>query len=225
MVKIIDGHIIKDGCYLVPLQSEQTAADANELAYKILRDKLEKYQERKPLLLPVMRGGSEIFLPMSGLFRYHLRRDDEEDVDYIPIKVSRYKKGIINAEGKICVDEADIKQVLAALYDYDEVILIDDIFDKGTTLKRIKTRLEVAGKSILVATAHVKPEHNQTDITPDYFVRAYYDKTIGGVRMPPWLVYHWESDDHEPEVWNMMFPALQKISRAALLEQASLVRA
>jgi len=225
MIERIDGYIIKDGCYLVPIQPLQTAADASELAYKILRDNLEKYQKRNPLLLPVMRGGAGIFLPVSGILRYFLRNDEEpQDIDYIPIKVSRYKKGGINKEGEIRIDEADIVQALAAMYGHDEAILIDDVFDKGTTLKSIRERLSVAEKKILIATAHVKPEHNQTDIAPDYFVGAYYDKTIGGIRRPPWLVYHWESDDHQPEVWNEMFPDLAKVSRSALLEQASLAR-
>ena len=210
------GHIVKDSCYLEPIQPLQTAADAMELAYKILRDRLEAYRKKKPLLLPVMRGGAEIFLPVSGIFRYHLGGGEElGDIDYIPVKVCRYMPGV-NREGEIRVDEADIMQALAAMYAHDEAILVDDVFDRGTTLESIKKRLSVAGKPVLVATAHVKPEHNRSGIFPDYFARAYWSKEIGGVRMPPWLVYHWESDDHEPEVWNLMFPGLPKISRDGL---------
>ncbi len=213
------GFKIKDGCYLVPMQPIDTAFDANFLAHKILGDKYDLYRANKPLLLPVMRGGCEIFLPLSGLFRYYLRRDNEkEDVDYVSIKVSRYERGAINQDGQVHIDDSDITKVLAELHYHDEAILIDDVFDRGKTLKEIKKRLDVAGKKIIIATAHFKPEHNETDIVPDYTIRYFYNQLIGDRLYSPWIVYHWESDDHDAKDWNEMFPQLQKQAEPSFLK-------
>jgi hypothetical protein len=154
-----------------------------------------------------MRGGSRPFLHNSGSFKKVLKIDSKDkDIDYIPIKISRYQSGEIDQESEIRIDEMDIAQAVIALRDHEEGILLDDVLDRGLTADMIKNRLSISGRNILVATVYRKPEANQTSTNADYWVEDYFRKEIGCVLRPPWLVFPWEIDDHSRELWELLFP-------------------
>ena len=155
--KEINGVIIKDGFYLEPVAPHKIAFDTYTLTGKILNDRGEKYTEKKPLLLPLMRGGSQMFLYMSGGFRKLLCTKQGEEIDYVPIKISRYGTGTIGLEGKPKVDEIDIEQTLEHLKRHNEAIIIDDIFDRGESTDTVQKMLLETGKEILIATPYRKP--------------------------------------------------------------------
>ena len=56
----------------------------------------------------------------------------------------------------------------------DDVLLVDDVFDSGRSVKAIFEKLEAKTRRNMprmkVATPWYKPAKNVTDITPDYFV-------------------------------------------------------
>ncbi|MBI3190295.1 hypothetical protein HYZ41_01175 [archaeon] len=147
-----DGILIKDGFYLEPVTPFRIAAHSYELTKKILNDREEKYKEKKPLLLPLMRGGSQIFLYVSGGFRKVLCTREGEEIDYVPIKISRYGTGGIGVAGKPKVDSVDVEQAIEHLKQHDEAIIIDDIFDHGESTDTVQKILLETGKEILIAT-------------------------------------------------------------------------
>lgn len=203
-----DGLYLKDGCYLSPITSRQIDEDSYRLANMILQDNLEAYKKRPPLLLPLMRGGSRPFLNISGAIRRML---NPADVDYIPIKVSRYVVSMMNKEGQVLPDAQDLGQAMYAMEDHDVGLIIDDVFDRGITCERIKHSLEKNNKKIQVATVYRKAEHNKSGIEPDYFVQNFDSKEIDGVKHPCWLVFPWEIDDHEPELWAKLYPEFAQL--------------
>ena len=214
--EVIDGLYIKNGCYLDPIHSGDVDRDAFELAQKILLERFEQYKRKAPLLLPLMRGGTRPFLNMSGSFRYFIKYfrpllGNNNDIGYVPINISRYGVSEINAEGEVKVDEHDMAQAFYALRNYEEAVIVDDVFDKGITTKRIKDGLQQNGKSVIIATLHRKPELRQVDINPDFWIRDYFKKTIRSKEYPPWIVYPWEIDDHSMALWEILFPEFKGV--------------
>jgi hypoxanthine-guanine phosphoribosyltransferase len=195
------------GCYLNVLTPQNIADDSDRLVGKILKEKRSDYREKKPLLLPLTRGGAGILPYVSGSLRKCLIKNEHDgNIDYIPIKVSRYQKGKLNKEGNIFIDKTDIKQALRSLKDHEEGIIIDDVFDKGHTGKETKTLLEESGKNIIIATLYRKPYANETDVDADFFVRNYRERIICGKKYSCWLVFPWERDDHTRKMWEEMYP-------------------
>ncbi|MCX6815798.1 MAG: phosphoribosyltransferase [Candidatus Aenigmarchaeota archaeon] len=208
-----NGFYIKDGCYIVPIHPNGLYADSYELIDDVLKDKIGQYNKKPPLLAPVMRGGSAVFLPVSGELRKRLQKNGKIDLDYVPIKASRYKPGEINVESEVNIDMNDIGQALELLKQYDEVIIIEDIFDRGKTVREIKRLLAISRKNILTITPYVKPEANETDMEPDYSVQPFFRKVIDGKNYPPWVAFGHETDDfvgEDEELWKEMFPEFRR---------------
>jgi len=200
-----NGIYLKDGCYLERISSQQIDADSYRLANLILNDNIQRYIENPPLLIPLMRGGSRPFLNVSGSIR-RLLSNAQKDVDYVPVKVSRYATSAINQEGEVMADSNDIAQAMYAMESHDDGLIIDDVFDKGITCERVKNHLAKDGKRIQVATIYRKPDQRKSGIDADYFVKDFYVREIDGQTCPCWLVFPWEIDDHEPELWKSLYP-------------------
>ena len=201
----IDGFFVKDGFYLEPIGSVRIDQASYQLPLKILRDRYALYKNQPPLLMPLMRGGSRCFLNLSGSFRRVLR-NDSQNIDYIPIKVSRYNPTEIGSQSVLKIDESDIMEAYYALQRHSDGIIIDDVFDKGHSTDGVKKLLLPSGKPIIIATLYRKPEENQTDTNADYWVEDFSKRTLGGKSYTPWLVFPWEIDDHDPETWAQLFP-------------------
>jgi len=210
-----NGIYIKDGNYLEPIQPNRVTNDSYAVADALLGHKLEDYRRRRPLLLPLGRGGFEVFLSISGTLRSALVTPGYcEDVDYVPIKISRYTKGKINAEGELRLDETDIEQAARALEGHEEGIIIDDIADKCRSIRRVLDRLPTRGKNIVIATPYTKPEAAQERLDhPHYFLTPFVSREIDDAVYPPWVVFHWERDEHDAELWRRLFPELYQISQ------------
>ncbi len=220
--EVIDGFYIKNGCYLEPVHSVDVDRHAFALAQNMLLHRFEQYKQRPPLLLPLMRGGTRPFLSMSGSFRYFIKYfrsliGNRNDIGYVPINISRYGVSEINAEGEVRVDEHDMAQAFYALRNYDEAVIVDDVFDKGITTKKIRDGLQQNGKSVIIATLHRKPELKRVDIDPDFWAEDYLIKTIGGNTYPPWIVYPWEIDDHSMELWELLFPEFKGLHPGVII--------
>lgn len=65
------------------------------------------------------------------------------------------------------------------------VLVIDDVWDSGSTIVAVRDRLRAAGASVEICVLHWKPTHSRfpTD-KPDY----YAEQTDG------WIVYPWDPD-------------------------------
>jgi hypoxanthine phosphoribosyltransferase len=75
----------------------------------------------------------------------------------------------------------------------DRVLIVDDVFDTGNTIKAVIEELSARARGntpedIRVAVPWFKPSRNQTDMTPDYFLRE----------TDAWLVFPHELDALTP---------------------------
>ncbi len=195
------------GCFLRPIGPTKIADDSDRIVRQILKTKRDEYKEKQPLLLPLGRGGAAILPYVSGELRKSLIKTEKDgNIDYVNIKVSRYKKGRLNKEGAAFVDKDDIRQALKALKNYDDAILLDDVFDKGHTATMVEQPLLESGKNILIATLYRKPYARATERDVDFYVRNYHQKTIDKKLYSVWLVFPWETDDHTRRRWKDLFP-------------------
>ena len=201
----IEDVLVKDGFYLEPINSVRIDRDAYLLAQKILTARYTTYRQNPPLLLPLMRGGARDFLNISGSFRRVLK-NGSQNIDYVPIKVSRYDPSRIGSESVLKIDEADIMQAFYALQRHSEGLIIDDVFDKGRSTEGVQDFLLPSGKPIPIVTLYRKPEENETSTNADYWVQDFKSRTIGGKLYKPWLVFPWEIDDHDKDTWAELFP-------------------
>jgi len=134
---------------------------------------------RPDVLLVLWRGGTPVgivvheFLLYKGIRTYHTA-----------VKAESYT-GI---EERVEPQIEQLDAVLEHLAEDCKVLIIDDIFDTGRTVARAIELLRCKTRSVKVATLYVKQDKNETDVSPDFFLRTT-DK---------WLVFPHELMDLSP---------------------------
>jgi hypoxanthine phosphoribosyltransferase len=152
------------------LQPNDMMRDAFRLARKIYDSGF-----KPELLLALWRGGTPIgvavheFLEAKGVHTNHT-----------VAKVASYQG--IGEQGEPVIEE--LGHVLSAISVGTRVLVVDDIFDSGRTMRSVCGVLREAGADVRVATLYYKPAANQTDLAPDF----YYRKTDRWVVFPHELV-------------------------------------
>ena len=63
------------------------------------------------------------------------------------------------------------------------VLIVDEVWDTGTTIQAVIDRVRLAGGSPTTAVLHYKPSHSVVDAVPDHFV----------VETDAWIVYPFKS--------------------------------
>jgi hypoxanthine phosphoribosyltransferase len=126
--------------------------------------------------------------------------------DHIAIRTSSYvgvdERGAVAVHGlnyiikKICYD--------------DRVLIVDDVFDTGNTIKAVIEEFHARARGntpedIRIAVPWYKPERNETDIVPDYFIRETSE----------WLVFPHELDALDPEELRKERPQIAQIIEGA----------
>ena len=145
-----------------------------------LAKKIHDSAYRPEVLLVLWRGGTPVgvviheFLLYKGIETYHTA-----------VKAESYRGMKKRTEPEI----GYLKPVLDVLDKDNKVLLIDDIFDTGLTLKKVCGLLGERTRNIKIATLYYKESRNMTDITPDFFLR----KTAN------WIVFPHELVDLTPE--------------------------
>ena len=148
-----------------------------ELGMKILRDGF------KPTwIIALWRGGCPVGMYIQGLFKHY-----GCNADHISVRTSSY-----NTEGE---QHSDIRvhgleYVIKNMKSTDSVLLIDDVFDSGRSIKAVVTKMERKLRNnfpsdLRVATVFYKPQNNKTTIVPNYFYEITTD----------WLVFGHEFED------------------------------
>ncbi|OIO65250.1 hypothetical protein AUJ68_03725 [Candidatus Woesearchaeota archaeon CG1_02_57_44] len=83
----------------------------------------------------------------------------------------------------------------------DRLLIVDDVFDTGRTMKALKEELGRHCKDIRIATVFFKPSRNETELSPDYYLYATDE----------WIVFPHEVDGLTPEELEEKSPALARL--------------
>lgn len=117
---------------------------------------------RPDVLLVLWRGGTPVgiavheYLAYRGIETYHTA-----------VKAESY----VGIEQRVEPRIEGLDRVKDAIADGQQVLIVDDIFDSGCTVRKVRELLVDRTRNIRVATLYVKRGANRTDITPDYFLR------------------------------------------------------
>ena len=136
---------------------------------------------RPNFIVGVWRGGTPVGIAIQEILAYL-----GNESDHIAIRTSSYF-GINNQSKEVRVHGIDY--LISNMNAEDSLLLVDDVFDSGRSIKAILDTLnERARKNIphdvRVAMPWYKPERNIIDIVPDYYIHETDD----------WLVFPHEMD-------------------------------
>ncbi len=159
---------------------DKTYITANELLSDAFRLGIAiKQSEFEPdLIIGIWRGGTPIAIAIHEYFNY-----TGSCPDHFAIKTSFYD-GI--DERKADVQVTGLEYLEERKNEYGNILIVDDVFDTG---KSINTAINLVreidpGYNIKTATPWYKPENNQTDTTPDFYLHE----------TARWLVFPHELD-------------------------------
>ncbi len=146
----------------VYISANDLLLDSFRLAEKIVHSGF-----RPDFIIGVWRGGAPVGIAIQEYLAYV-----GVDTDHIAIRTSSYT-GIDQQEKTVRVHGLDY--IIDNVNAEDDVLLVDDVFDSGRSVKAIFDKLTSKCRrnmpqNMKVATPWYKPAKNVTDIKPDYFV-------------------------------------------------------
>jgi uncharacterized protein len=174
---------------------EELTLDAYKLGVNIYRSDF-----RPDFIIGLWRGGSPVGIGVQDCLEYL-----GMDSDHISIRTSY--SGLSSYEDMIG-DESNIRihglqYVLDTLSNTDSLLIVDDVFSTGLSVKAVLERLAEKTRrnmpeEIRIAAPWYKPGKNRTERVPDYYLYETED----------WLVFPYELDglsmdelrEHKPEV-------------------------
>ena len=152
------------------IQANDLLVDSFELALNILRSPL-----RPDLLIGLWRGGTPIAIAVHEALKVV-----GLPLEHMVVKTAVYR-GIDQRNNGVAI--SGLEPLSALNKAPKSILVVDDVFDSGTTMKAVIEALKAhpasAEATISVATVWWKPARNQTAYTPDYWVHQTDD----------WLVF------------------------------------
>jgi hypoxanthine phosphoribosyltransferase len=158
------------------ITAQELLNDSFELGIRIFQSGF-----RPSFIVGVWRGGTPVGIAVQEILD-HLG----VKTDHIAIRTSSYY-GIDKQKKRVRVH--GLEYVIRQANWTDGLLIVDDVFDSGNSLKAImrslkrKMRRNLPG-DIRIATPWYKPNKNATDLVPDYFVHE----------TDQWLVFPHELD-------------------------------
>ncbi len=151
------------------LDAETLLRDSFELGLRVHESGF-----RPTFILGVWRGGTPIGIAVQEVLET-LRCPTE----HFAIRTSSYGGG--REQGAVQV--FGLQQVVDLINADDRLLIVDDIFDSGRSVKAIIESLQSRARAntptdLRVATLYYKPARNQTDRVPDYFVHETDQWTV-----------------------------------------------
>lgn len=153
------------------ISAESLLRDSLALGMQVVRSGF-----RPSFLVGIWRGGAPIGISVQEVLEFH-----GIECDHIAIRTSSYSGSGEQAK-EVRVHAIDY--LVSRLTFEDRLLLIDDVFDSGRSLKAVLEELERRCRrnlpeQIRIATVYYKPARNTTQLIPDYYVRTTDD----------WLVF------------------------------------
>ena len=158
------------------LTAQDLLNDSFELGLRIFKSGF-----RPSFIVGVWRGGTPVGIAVQEILD-HLG----VKTDHIAIRTSSYY-GINQRDKKVRVH--GLAYVVENANREDGLLLVDDVFDSGNSIKAIIAMLSEKmrrnlPRDIRIATPWFKPKNNVTDLTPDYYIHD----------TDQWLVFPHELD-------------------------------
>lgn len=148
---------------------EKVYISANDLLLDSFRlaEKIIASGFRPDFIIGVWRGGAPVGIAIQEYLEYV-----GVTTDHIAIRTSSYT-GINKQDKTVRVHGLDY--IIDNVNAEDDVLLVDDVFDSGRSVKAIFDKLHQKCRrnmpqNFKVATPWYKPTKNITDITPDFYV-------------------------------------------------------
>jgi len=127
-------------------------------------------------LIVLWRGGAPVGVGVHEFLHYHGLRPRHR-----VLKCQSYT-GIGTRDRTVTFDSE--KDLFRSLHAGSRVLVIDDVFDTGNTARAVFERLRPCDVEARLATVYWKPDANQTDLKPDYYVHE----------IDRWIVFPHELD-------------------------------
>lgn len=148
---------IPEKLYITP---QQLLEDSIEIARQVLLSGF-----RPNFIVGVWRGGTPVGIAVQEMLDYYAVK-----TDHIAIRTSSYDN-LSRIESPVRVH--GLSYMTRAMNAEDSLLIVDDVFDTGLSLKAILDKLKERSRKnlphdIRVATAYYKPTRNKTAIKPDY---------------------------------------------------------
>tara|TARA_R110000782_G_scaffold23918_5_gene62176 strand:- start:412 stop:984 length:573 start_codon:yes stop_codon:yes gene_type:complete len=178
------------------LSAQDLLEDSIELGIKIVESGFEP-----TLIIAIWRGGTPVGVALQETLTYCGIKSD-----HIAIRTSSYTG--VDARGKVAVH--GLNYIIKKICHDDRVLIVDDVFDTGNTIVAVIEELTQRARGntpedIRVAVPWFKPTRNETDITPDYYLRETSE----------WLVFPHELDSLTPEELVQCRPEIAAIMHGA----------
>jgi len=175
------------------LTADDLLLDSFELGIRIFKSGFTP-----SFIIGVWRGGTPVGIAVQEILD-HLG----VKTDHIAIRTSHYlgmdkRDKIVRVHG--------LEYVIQNMNWEDGLLIVDDVFDTGSSIKAILETLQSKmrrnlPKDIRVATAWFKPKKNITDIVPDYYIHE----------TDQWLVFPHELDGLTREEMFANKPGMKKL--------------
>ena len=147
--------------YITP---DDLQADSFQLGLEVLKSGF-----KPDFIVGVWRGGTPVGIAVQEILHYC-----DVPTDHIAIRTSSYE-GIGQRGREVHVHGLDY--LLENIKASDKMLLVDDVFDTGLSLKAVLTTITEKAQhntpgDIRIATPWFKPSNNQTDFEPDYYLHT-----------------------------------------------------
>ena len=115
-------------------------------------------------LVALWRGGTPIGCCVHEFLK---RKYKGKNIDHISVRTSRYTGTEGNKEVKI----HGLNYIFENAKIGDTVLIVDDVWDAGTTLKAVMDKLSILKVNVETAVLFFKPQNNlYPDLSPNYYV-------------------------------------------------------
>ena len=112
-------------------------------------------------IIGIWRGGSLVTLAIDEYFRSKGLK-----IKSYPLKVEAYSGSKLNKEVLVFGFE-DLKKQIEGV---KKLLVVDDVFDTGSSLENAVNKLMTITKEIKIATVYYKPRNNRTNLKPDFYL-------------------------------------------------------
>ncbi len=180
----------------IVLSAQDLLEDSFRLGLRVLEDGF-----KPTMIIAIWRGGTPVGMAVQEIMAYCGLKPD-----HIAIRTSSY----IGVDERGAVAVHGLNYIIKKICHDDRVLIVDDVFDTGNTIKAVIDELGRRARGntpeqMRVAVPWYKPERNQTDLVPDYFLRETGE----------WLVFPHELDALSPQELRQERPQI-----AAIIESA-----